>query len=581
MSTCRDRRAAVASSFDQELKDLLEKGGFEAISQAQLQAALAGTGLVNGLRVIVPPPGSIHYQVYYRGVRQQEVQFRSWRTYFMTKETQVPVYQRLAISFRTPDGDSMHVIPEEDEQLSWYRKLLRGGVFRTKVVKKVAATKVHSNWTYLKLFKDIDVNDVDMLLPGSVVKFSHFDYIMIWGPILFGLGSAIYKACQGTLDFHDMTATLTSLLLVLLPLTWGMRAYMAVKDKQRAYEAHMNKLFLLHNLNNNAGVISACMDEAREQEDNEALLAYFFAWYGQHQPQPVEQSQLDRAVEAYINKLVAQAMNDRLLGAKDESVGNPHPAKGSCQIQPTDGTCDVTSAGSGVIVPAVPKIDFEVTDAVSKLSALGVMQQVTDPMTGKACLKAATLPEALELSHISNIKEADLSSSQPLMPKADSGTSCSSPALGVTATPPGPAGWDNAGQSSRVQSPAQLGWPATTDSPSPTAGWGAQQMQQHNQQYASPPPMPTGDVPSTAVQRHLAPIVSDGAGLGLSGRSSPAAPAQHISPGLSPQNETPEPEWQECFEMYPGAAQQVRYFYNTRTGYSTYEEPRSYRAAAA
>jgi hypothetical protein len=40
---------------------------------------------------------------------------------------------------------------------------------------------------------------------------------------------------------------------------------MAVKDKQRLYEAHMNKLFLLHNLNNNAGVISSCLDEALEQ----------------------------------------------------------------------------------------------------------------------------------------------------------------------------------------------------------------------------------------------------------------------------------------------------------------------------
>jgi len=61
---------------------------------------------------------------------------------------------------------------------------------------------------------------VDMLLPGSVAKFSWFDHIMIWAPILFGLGSAIYKAVQGTLTFDNLQQTLTSLLLVLLPLTW-------------------------------------------------------------------------------------------------------------------------------------------------------------------------------------------------------------------------------------------------------------------------------------------------------------------------------------------------------------------------
>lgn len=40
---------------------------------------------------------------------------------------------------------------------------------------------------------------------------------------------------------------------------------MAIKEKQRLYEAHMNSIYLLHNLNNNAGVISTSLDEASEQ----------------------------------------------------------------------------------------------------------------------------------------------------------------------------------------------------------------------------------------------------------------------------------------------------------------------------
>jgi hypothetical protein len=80
--------------------------------------------------------------------------------------------------------------------------------------------KVDSNWTFLKLFKDIDVADVDMLLPGSVAKFSLLDHIMIWGPILFGVGSAVYKSVQGTLNFETMESTLTSVLLIVLPMTW-------------------------------------------------------------------------------------------------------------------------------------------------------------------------------------------------------------------------------------------------------------------------------------------------------------------------------------------------------------------------
>lgn len=40
---------------------------------------------------------------------------------------------------------------------------------------------------------------------------------------------------------------------------------MSVRDKQRRHQAHLNSLFLLHNLNNNGGVISQLMGEAQEQ----------------------------------------------------------------------------------------------------------------------------------------------------------------------------------------------------------------------------------------------------------------------------------------------------------------------------
>lgn len=45
----------------------------------------------------------------------------------------------------------------------------------------------------------------------------------------------------------------------------GFKAYMSVREKQRRHQAHLNSLFLLHNLNNNAGVISQLMGEAQEQ----------------------------------------------------------------------------------------------------------------------------------------------------------------------------------------------------------------------------------------------------------------------------------------------------------------------------
>ena len=45
----------------------------------------------------------------------------------------------------------------------------------------------------------------------------------------------------------------------------GVRAWLAIKEKAQKYQAHLNALFIVHNLNNNSGVISQMLNEAQEQ----------------------------------------------------------------------------------------------------------------------------------------------------------------------------------------------------------------------------------------------------------------------------------------------------------------------------
>lgn len=60
--------------------------------------------------------------------------------------------------------------------------------------------------------------------------------VFIWGPILFGCGAAVYKVAQGTVDFSNLTNAILSIVLIVMPLTWGVRAYMSIKEKQRNYQ---------------------------------------------------------------------------------------------------------------------------------------------------------------------------------------------------------------------------------------------------------------------------------------------------------------------------------------------------------
>ncbi len=107
------------------------------------------------------------------------------------------------------------------------------------------------------------------------------------------------------------------------------------------YQAYLSDLCLTHNLDNNAGVVSGVLDEAQEQvrgvrgrrqpwalvmsqracvrqapaaavcapqEDNEAMLAYFFLWRGMKAPTPMSKLDLDVAVEDYLSALIKCAV---------------------------------------------------------------------------------------------------------------------------------------------------------------------------------------------------------------------------------------------------------------------------------
>lgn len=60
-------------------------------------------------------------------------------------------------------------------------------------------------FVYMKLFKDVLQCDVDMLLPGSVIKFTWFDYVSGGGPSVALRGRCIlclrtYGNCCHPLD---------------------------------------------------------------------------------------------------------------------------------------------------------------------------------------------------------------------------------------------------------------------------------------------------------------------------------------------------------------------------------------------
>ncbi|GIL59453.1 hypothetical protein Vafri_14138 [Volvox africanus] len=362
-----DLKSMVADLYD-EMDKILEKAEFSELPPEDLEKATKQKSLM-GLEVIPASSEYLEHRIHYRGTRTRKIQFHRWGLF--KRQIEMNVYERLAICFRLKKPVSKDDVPvEEANTRPWYRRLSCG---RRPTVPP-ALLELRDEFVYMKLFKDVLQSDIDMLLPGAVIKFTLLDHLMVWVPILVGCGMAVWKAINGTIDFSTLINAALSAVLIVMPITWGVRAYFAIKEKQRLHQAHLNALFLMHNLNNNAGVIAQLLGEAQEQEDNETMLAYFFLWRGEAAPKPVPKIELDRAVESYLqNKL----------------------------------------GDLGVTV----RMDYEVLDSISKLERLGLVH-ITRGADGVRRLQALPLDLALEKAHVRHFDESK-EAGQPEVPPAE------------------------------------------------------------------------------------------------------------------------------------------------------------------
>jgi hypothetical protein len=272
---------------------LLARANFQHLSRGDLEAAL-GAVSQHGLRLEVDLEGFERLEMYCRGEFKRTQLRRTWKTFFRREQIEVPVYQRLVIIFRLRSGR-----PKS----------------RSADVQDV----------FIKLFKDVPTADLEMLLPGTRVKMSRKDRIKIIMPTVSGLAVSIYKAFKGAL--LAAAAGIYGILAVIgVTCGYGIRSFYGYLQTKQRYQLSLTESLYYQNLDNNAGVIARLLGEAEEQENREAVLAYFFLW----------QSAGGRG-------LMAHELDLRIEEFLSQCLGRP--------------------------------VDFEVDDALAKLLRLGLARQ--------------------------------------------------------------------------------------------------------------------------------------------------------------------------------------------------------------
>ncbi|HEY2893663.1 MAG TPA: TMEM143 family protein [Pirellulales bacterium] len=296
-----DRQARLFERFGW----LLARGNFIRIKQEEIEQALEEHSHW-GLALKVDFAIFDRLELFYRGDRIGTRFRRRLLTGFRTEAVELPVYERLVLMFRFRRGRQFSKVLDTDD-------------------------------VHVKLFKDIPKLDVDMLLPGTQVQMSLVDRAKIMFPTLSGLSLAATKLVLAWGSGLAMWG------LVGGTLGYGTRSVFGYMNTKQKYQLNLTERLYYQNIDNNAGVIHRMIDEAEEQENREAILAYYFLW--------------QRGVEGYTTEALDQQV-ERFL-------------------EPLAGR----------------EVDFEIGDALEKLERLGLIDRIANQKW-----KAVAIDQALERS---------------------------------------------------------------------------------------------------------------------------------------------------------------------------------------
>jgi len=272
-----DRRIHLDRLFE-KFAWLVERGNFRRLSQAEIDESLKGASDW-GLNLAVDFEVFDRLEIYARGDLIGSRSRRNWRTRFRWVESPVPIFQRLVVIFKL-------------------RPNARGG------------PHLDTQDVFLKLFKDIPKMDLEMLLPGTRVQMSLLDRAKIVLPTISGVAITIWKIVKGALlaAAVGVYGFLALLGLIAGTVGYGVRSFYGYLQTKQKYQLSLTQSLYYQNLDNNAGVLFRLLDEAEEQENREALLAYFFLWRHAGK-QGWTADHLDEAIETFLEPIVGRAVD--------------------------------------------------------------------------------------------------------------------------------------------------------------------------------------------------------------------------------------------------------------------------------
>jgi hypothetical protein len=229
-----DANSAHSKEVILQIKQLLHEANYTELTREQIEYALEQTSPY-GLDVKIDFDQFEDITLFYRAKSQRTIAVRDWKTLFIKKRNiNLIAYQRICLLLHYSDQHQ------------------KSGI-------------------HIKLFKDILRPDLEMLFPECKIKMKTIDKIKLaitgGGGTAGGLVATIGKLTAAVSPFAIVMAVAGFAALL-----W--RQINKIFLQRTRYMVSLAQNLYFNNLDNNMGAITYLIDQARQEEIKETLLAY-------------------------------------------------------------------------------------------------------------------------------------------------------------------------------------------------------------------------------------------------------------------------------------------------------------------
>ncbi len=298
MQYSADQLHRLKTDLTSEIGKLLQQANYEAIDKEQLEELLQANS-AHGLELKVDLSEFDEVLIFARGREVDIIEKRvPENLYLFKRKFEVPVYQRLflLLKMKSVDQRIREIMQNEGVSEKKAHKI-------NKKQRRGLPDDPEGSFVYLRLFKNIPQEDMEMMFPNTQVKLRLFDKVKLGvtagGGTIAGVAGAASKiaAAVATANPIGLAAAMAGLVGLLF------RQVMSVFNTRTKYMMQLAQRLFFHSLANNRGVLTLLVDRAEEEDIKEEMLLYFFLL---RHPMPAselrENGKLDVLIEEFLTR---------------------------------------------------------------------------------------------------------------------------------------------------------------------------------------------------------------------------------------------------------------------------------------